>query len=111
MRGEMEQMTELEAECRHKYRVRSIREDDYGCEERPEGVWPTVLVELEDENGQLRLLRQKDHYLYEQQIEEGDQVILEQEILKKNRIIWERLTRGERIMKNRREKKPAETAG
>ena len=75
--------TELEAECRHKYRVRSIREDDYGCEERPEGVWPTVLVELEDENGQLRLLRQKDHYLYEQQIEEGDQVILEQEILKR----------------------------
>ena len=52
-------------------------------EERPEGVWPTVLVELEDENGQLRLLRQKDHYLYEQQIEEGDQVILEQEILKR----------------------------
>ena len=51
MRGEMEQMTELEAECRHRYRVRSIREDDYGCEERPEGVWPTVLVELEDENG------------------------------------------------------------
>lgn len=42
-----------------------------------------VLVELEDENGQLRLLRQKDHYLYEQQIEEGDQVILEQEILKR----------------------------
>ncbi|MFR6589129.1 MAG: hypothetical protein ACLURV_01810 [Gallintestinimicrobium sp.] len=39
-------MTELEAECRHRYRVRSIREDDYGCEERPEGVWPTVLVEL-----------------------------------------------------------------
>ena len=32
----MEQMTELEAECRHRYRVRSIREDDYGCEERPE---------------------------------------------------------------------------
>ena len=83
MKGEMEQMTELEAECRHRYRVRSIREDDYGCEERPEGVWPTVLVELEDENGQLRLLRQKDHYLYEQQIEEGDQVILEQEILKR----------------------------
>ena len=54
-----------------------------GGEERPEGVWPTVLVELEDENGQLRLLRQKDHYLYEQQIEEGDQVILEQEILKR----------------------------
>lgn len=79
----MEQMTELEAECRHRYRIRSIREDDYGCEERPEGVWPTVLVELEDENGQLRLLRQKDHYLYEQQIEEGDQVILEQEILKR----------------------------
>ena len=46
-------------------------------------VRPTVLVELEDENGQLRLLRQKDHYLYEQQIEEGDQVILEQEILKR----------------------------
>ena len=66
MKGEMEQMTELEAECRHRYRVRSIRE-----------------VELEDENGQLRLLRQKDHYLYEQQIEEGDQVILEQEILKR----------------------------
>ena len=62
MKGEMEQMTELEAECRHRYRVRSIRED---------------------ENGQLRLLRQKDHYLYEQQIEEGDQVILEQEILKR----------------------------
>ena len=37
MKGEMEQMTELEAECRHRYRVRSIREDDYGCEERPEG--------------------------------------------------------------------------
>ena len=44
MRGEMEQMTELEAECRHKYRVRSIREDDYGCEERPEGVWRPCLL-------------------------------------------------------------------
>lgn len=29
------------------------------------------------------MLRQKDHYLYEQQIEEGDQVILEQGILKR----------------------------
>ena len=83
MKNEMEQMTEAQVDCRCRYRVRSIREDDYGCEERPEGVEPTVLVELEDENGQLRLLRQKDHYLYEQQINEGDQVILEQEILKR----------------------------
>ena len=42
-----------------------------------------TMNDRKDENGQLRLLRQKDHYLYEQQIEEGDQVILEQEILKR----------------------------
>lgn len=79
----MEQMAEVQAGCPCRYRVRSIREDDYGCEERPEGVEPTVLVELEDEDGQVSLLRQKDRYLYEHQIDEGDLVILEQELLKK----------------------------
>ena len=40
-------------------------------------------IAVEDENGQVRLLRQKDRYLYEHQIDEGDLVILEQGLLKK----------------------------
>ncbi|CCY21555.1 unknown [Firmicutes bacterium CAG:24] len=40
----MEQMTELEAECRHRYRVRSIREDDYGWGKRAGGGWSSRLV-------------------------------------------------------------------
>ncbi len=110
MKNEMEQMTEAQVDCRCRYRVRSIREDDYGCEERPEGVEPTVLVELEDENGQVRLLRQKDRYLYEHQVDEGDLVILEQELLKKQSNPG-RMDREGKEHENRRDKESAETAG
>lgn len=54
--------------------VLRIQEDDYGCEERPEGQSPTVLVTLEDENGDEFVLRQLDSWLYEQGIAEGDRV-------------------------------------
>ena len=54
------------------WRVKRIREDDYGCEERPENERTKVLVTLVDGNGQERVLRIEDDWLYEQGIDEGD---------------------------------------
>lgn len=54
------------------WRVKRIQEDDYGCEERPENEKVKVLVTLVDGNGQERVLRVEDDWLYEQGINEGD---------------------------------------
>lgn len=54
------------------WRVKRIQEDDYGCEERPENKKVKVLVTLADENGQERILRVEDDWLYQHGIDEGD---------------------------------------
>jgi len=52
--------------------VKRIQEDDYGCEERTEDAKATVLVTLVNENGQERLIRVEDDWLYANGIDEGD---------------------------------------
>lgn len=52
--------------------VKRIQEDDFGCEERPENEKVTVLVTLIGENGQERILRVEDDWLYANGINEGD---------------------------------------
>ena len=53
--------------------VKRIQEDDYGCEERLENEKVTVLVTLIDENGQERVIRVEDDWLYANGIDEGSQ--------------------------------------
>lgn len=58
-----------------KYRVVRIDEDiEFGCEERKEGIPVMAVVLLEDENGNQQHIRQMDQYLYDNDINEGDQV-------------------------------------
>ena len=58
-----------------RYRVVRIDEDiDFGCEERKEGIPVMAVVLLEDENGNQQHIRQIDQYLYDNDINEGDQV-------------------------------------
>lgn len=58
-----------------RYRVVRIDEDiDFGCEERNEGIPVMAVVLLEDENGNQQHIRQIDQYLYDNDINEGDQV-------------------------------------
>ena len=54
------------------WRVKRIQEDDYGCEERLENERAKVVVTLVDGNGQERILRVEDDWLYEHGIDEGD---------------------------------------
>lgn len=58
-----------------KYRVVRIDEDiDFGCEERKDGIPVMAVVLLEDENANQQHIRQIDQYLYDNDINEGDQV-------------------------------------
>lgn len=59
-----------------EYIILQIQEDDYGCEERPADAKKTVLVRLRDMEENERMIRQEDDWLYEQKIDEGDQVVL-----------------------------------
>ena len=58
------------------YVLTQILEDDYGCEERPADQAVTVLALLTDSEGNETVLRQEDQWLYEQQIDEGDTVVV-----------------------------------
>ena len=58
------------------YVLTQILEDDYGCEERPAGQAVTVLALLTDSEGNETVLRQEDQWLYDQQIDEGDIVVV-----------------------------------
>ena len=59
-----------------EYIILQIQEDDYGCEERPVGAKRTVFVRLKDAEENERMIRQEDDWLYEQEIDEGDLVVL-----------------------------------
>ena len=65
------------------YTVVHIYEDDYGCEERSADYIPQVLVVLRASNGMEQVLKQPDAWLYEQNINEGDEVLLSAGMLKK----------------------------
>ena len=51
--------------------VKRIQEDDFGCEERPDDAKTKVLVTLVSEEGQERLIRVDDEWLYANGIDEG----------------------------------------
>ncbi len=57
------------------YRVVRIEEDvEFGCEERKEGDPVMAVVWLEDEDGDVKIVRQRDQMLYDRDINEGDRV-------------------------------------
>jgi len=58
-------------------RVVRIEEDDYGCEELPEGQEPQVRVILEDEKGDQTAVKASDRLLRERGIDEGDLVTVD----------------------------------
>ncbi|MDY6286674.1 MAG: hypothetical protein SPL65_05075 [Lachnospiraceae bacterium] len=60
-------------------RVVRIEEDDYGCEELPEGQEPQVRVILEDEKGDQTAVKASDRLLRERGIDEGDLVTVDTE--------------------------------
>ncbi len=70
---------------REKYTVENIYEDDFGCEERAEGYEPQVIVILRDTKGNERTIKQLDNWMYQQEINEGDEVFLVDQRLHK---IW-----------------------
>ena len=53
------------------WKVKKIREGDYGCEERQPGEKVKVLVTVENEQGEVYTFLEEDDWLYENQIEEG----------------------------------------
>ena len=69
------------------YRVLRIEEDvDFGCEERKEGDPVMAVVRLEDEDGDVKIVRQRDQMLYDRDINEGDRVWFDerQELVKRD---------------------------
>ena len=61
------------------YLITKIQEADYGCEERPAGYVPQVLLKLKDESGQESYREVPDADLYAQDIKEGDRVSFNQD--------------------------------
>lgn len=69
------------------YRVVRIEEDvEFGCEERKEGDPVMAVVRLEDEDGDVKIVRQRDQMLYDRDINEGDRVWFDerQELVKRD---------------------------
>ena len=54
------------------WRVKRIQECDYECEERTEDERAKVLVTLENEVGDVRIVTADDEWLYANGVEEGD---------------------------------------
>lgn len=61
------------------YRITRIEEPDFGCEGRPEGQAVMDDVWLEDENGVMKKIQAEDALLYEKDLNEGDQVVFDEE--------------------------------
>lgn len=62
-----------------KYIVKKIQEADYGCEERPVGYLPQVLLCLRDETGQEIDMEVADAELLAKDINEGDWVFFDKD--------------------------------
>ena len=61
----------MNMEAQSVWKVKKIREGDYGCEERQPGEKVKVLVTVENEQGEVYTFLEEDDWLYESQIEEG----------------------------------------
>lgn len=61
---------------REKYTVSKIYEDDFGCEERSDDYNPQVIVIIKSSDGREVSVKQADAWMYEQEINEGDEVFL-----------------------------------
>ena len=60
-----------------KYIVKKIQEADFGCEERPAGYVPQVLLRLRDEDGHDVDMEVADAELLAKDINEGDWVFFD----------------------------------
>ena len=58
-----------------KYKIVKITEDDYGCEDRPDDYIPRVIVYLKSEDSETTI-KQVDKYLYNNDIDVGDMVVI-----------------------------------
>ena len=61
-----------------RYKITRIDEADYGCEGRPEGEEAMDSVWLEDENGEVHIVKAADALLYERQLDEGSLVTFDE---------------------------------
>lgn len=61
---------------KEKYHVLKIYEDDFGCEERAADYEPQVIVVIKSPDGEELSIKQADAWMYEQGIDEGDEVFL-----------------------------------
>ncbi len=59
------------------YKILRIDEQDFGCEGRPDGAEPMVDVTLQAPDGTKQIFEEKDALLYERNINEKDNVIIE----------------------------------
>ena len=75
----------LKVKCIMSWKVKRIQEDDFGCEERQDDAKVKVLVTLAGENGQERLIRVEDDWLYAHGIDEGSSWPEEVKFLKPKR--------------------------
>lgn len=66
-----------------KYKVLNIYEDDFGCEERTDDHKTQVIVALKRSDGKEITIKQEDDWLYQQDINEGDEVDFMEGKLKK----------------------------
>lgn len=62
-----------------KYIVKKIQEADFGCEERPEGYTPQVVIRLRDEAGHEIEMEVADADLYANDINEADWVYFDKD--------------------------------
>ena len=61
------------------YKVQKIEEDiDFGCEERMDDEPVMAVVTLQDEAGAEKRVKMPDQLLYDREINEGDQVIFDE---------------------------------
>lgn len=60
------------------YKITRIDEADYGCEGRPEGEEAMDSVWLEDENGEVHIVKVADALLYERHLDEGSLVTFDE---------------------------------
>lgn len=58
------------------YTITRIDEADFGCEGRPEGYIPMVIVYLEDEYGGAEVIEMEDAQMYHRALDEGSQVVI-----------------------------------
>lgn len=62
------------------YKVLRIEEDiDFGCEERADDSPVMAIVTLQDENGSKQRIRVADQFLYDNGIDEEDDVVIRED--------------------------------